>query len=433
MEKFEIPARERQALQEVGRTTVSRQTAAVLTLVFLVTIGVAAVLQTVTGPSPAAAFGDLGRAVSQARRTAAVEGWLAGNRSVLAALDTFETRLDDESVLRARLLPPVQLALSGLLGAGNEQAYLGRGTWLFYRPDVDYVTRPGFLEPDVIERRRRGGEAWEAPPVPDPVPAIVALARDLAARDIELLVMPTPVKPMIHPGALVWRRTPDPPLRNPSWNEFVERLGSEGVEVLDAAAWMAALASPEEALFLVADTHWTPRAMEQVARRLAEAIAMRLPPATAPAMPLLRGSRSIQGRGDISAMLRLPDDQRLFPPQTVSVSAVTPADGSVWQSDPGAEVLLLGDSFTNVFSEAALGWGSGAGLAEQLSFFLARSVDRIALNAGGSNASRRALLDALVGDPDRLSTTKIVVYQFAMRELAVGDWPLLPLPPSDVE
>lgn len=402
--------------------------ASALTVVFLATIGTVPLAQFGVGPAPIEAVREFGRGLVDARGVAGIDGLAAENRLVLAALDRFETRLDDEAILRHYLLPPVQVVLSGVLGAGNEQAYIGRGGWLLYRPDVDYVVGPGFLEAQVMERRRRGGNAWETAPRPDPMPAIVRLARDLEERGIELLVMPTPVKPMILPAALVWRHTPAVPLQNPSWPGFVEALEEEGIDVLDVGRWMAEMPSSEEALFLTTDTHWTPRAMEEVAKRLAREISDRLPGATVESTALSRNTVAIEGTGDIASMLLLPDAQQLFPRQRVTVAVVTTADGDLWRPDPSAEVLLLGDSFTNVFSDPSLGWGQGAGLAEQLSYILARPIDRIALNAGGSSASRRALVDALVEDPDRLSAKKIVVYQFAARELSYGDWPVLILP-----
>ena len=43
--------------------------------------------------------------------------------------------------------------MTGWLGAGNERVYVGRDGWLFYRPDVEYLTGRGFLDPAQIERR----------------------------------------------------------------------------------------------------------------------------------------------------------------------------------------------------------------------------------------------------------------------------------------
>ena len=66
--------------------------------------------------------------------------------------------------------------------------------------------------------------------------------------------------------------------------------------------------------------------------------------------------------GDLVDMLKLPSGQTAFPAQSVTVHPVTdPATGSPWQSREGADVLLLGDSFSNIYGAAEMGWGEAAG------------------------------------------------------------------------
>ena len=62
-------------------------------------------------------------------------------------MSAFEAALEDQSVIGRALRPPTQRVLSGWLGAGNERVYIGREGWLFYRPDVEYLTGRGFLDP----------------------------------------------------------------------------------------------------------------------------------------------------------------------------------------------------------------------------------------------------------------------------------------------
>jgi alginate O-acetyltransferase complex protein AlgJ len=85
-------------------------------------------------------------------------------------------------------------------------------------------------------------------------------------------------------------------------------------------------------------------------------------------------------------------------------------------------VLLLGDSFTNVFSLEPMGWGEGAGLGPQLARALGRDVDVLAQNDSGAFATRQLLWNALAGGEDRLAGKQVVVWEFASRELAVGNW-----------
>jgi alginate O-acetyltransferase complex protein AlgJ len=72
-----------------------------------------------------------------------------------------------------------------------------------------------------------------------------------------------------------------------------------------------------------------------------------------------------------------------------------------------------------------MNWGCSAGLAEHLSFALNRPVDTILRNDAGAYATRELLSRELAQGEDRLAGKKVVVWQFAARELAVGDWKLL--------
>jgi alginate O-acetyltransferase complex protein AlgJ len=59
-----------------------------------------------------------------------------------------------------------------------------------------------------------------------------------------------------------------------------------------------------------------------------------------------------------------------------------------------------------------------AGFAEHLSRALRRPVDRIVQNDAGAYATRAQVH----GSPLRLAGKRVVIYQFAARELSFGDW-----------
>lgn len=333
-----------------------------------------------------------------------------------AELKAAEKELETESVVSEWLLPRVQLALVKL-GAGNEQAYLGRNRWLFYRPDVDYVTGPPFLGPKIMTNR-----AHAAAVQPDPVKAIVDFRNQLHARGIDLIIMPVPMKPGVESHHLALRAEPKSVLQNASFSELKARLEQAGVRVFDPTPLLAeqkrATAAP---LYLETDTHWRPETMELVAHRLADSL--RLEGESQP--PPLNAGLEIEGTGDIARMLRIPADQQPYRPQRVTIKQVT-SGGAPWRPTKTADVLVLGDSFANIFSLSALGWGESAGLVEHLSFRLGqRPLDCILRNSDGAFATREILSRELARGRDRLAGKKLVIWEFAARELAFGDWKLL--------
>jgi alginate O-acetyltransferase complex protein AlgJ len=136
--------------------------------------------------------------------------------------------------------------------------------------------------------------------------------------------------------------------------------------------------------------------------------------------------------GDVAGMLDLPEEQTLYPEEEVRLRQIRTSQGLLWQPDRSADVLILGDSFSNIYSLADMGWGESAGLAEQLGFLMQRPIDRIVRNADGAFATREILARDLARGDDRLAGKRVVIFQFAERELAFGDWKPLDLSLGEV-
>ncbi|MDR3689821.1 MAG: hypothetical protein P4L46_10615 [Fimbriimonas sp.] len=340
------------------------------------------------------------------------------------SISAFETSLKENSILTKALLAPAQAAMSGTLGVGNEKAYCGRDGWLFYRPDVEYLTSDGFLDPKRLSSRARGA----TPIQPDPVVAILDLGSQLRERGISLVVVPVTTKPMIEPDMLAGPSAAGIELQNPSFGKFESALRAGGVTVFDPTPVLREEeASTGHRQYLTTDTHWTPEGLEAVAQGLAAILETKGMQPKTHSNAYSSKRQPVANVGDIAEMLKLPPGQTLFPKQEVLVRHVSNPDGSDWKPDRRADVLLLGDSFSNIYSVERMGWGRSAGLAEQLSYSLGRPVDTIAINAGGSFASRRALAQQLAQGVDRLAGKKVVVYEFSMRDLTEGDWKLIRL------
>lgn len=388
-------SREEEAELALKHTQFTGGTPAVLISLFLLTITSVAAIQFFAGPYPKLSFRTFGRAEE---------------------IKSFEKQLETDSVVSQWLLPPTQSILTAKLGAGNEQVYLGRNGWLFYRPDVDYLTAPGFLTPARLRQRAHATAVQ-----PDPLKAIVHFRDQLLARGIDLLVVPIPTKPSIEGDRLSARVPRGRALQNASFEDFQRKLNTAGIRVFDPAPLL--LRQEKGATYLETDTHWRPEAMQLVVEELARSLQL---PAQKSNEELRVSEKEVAGRGDLSRMLKLSDESAQAS-QSVVIRQITRGD-SLWRPERMADVLVLGDSFANIFSLEALGWGESAGLVEQLSYALGgRPLDCILRNSDGAFATREILGRELARGRDRLAGKKLIIWEFAERELAFGDWKLIDL------
>jgi alginate O-acetyltransferase complex protein AlgJ len=337
-------------------------------------------------------------------------------------LRAFEDALDNAAVVKRFLQPRLQELVSGTLGFGNDKGVLGRDGWLFYQPGIDYLTGPGILDGAHLLRRAKKmvDKQGEKDPHPDPRPAILQFHRACEEAGVHLVLAPLPDKAMLQPAQLTARlafTAPKPVPNNSDFAQFIAGLRAAGVDVFDPTP---PLLHPGEVRCLRQDTHWTPQWMEEVARGLAAYVRERVdlgPPRRAWRVEERQASRV----GDIVDLLKLAPDQRLYEPQIVTLRRVVDETaGTPWQSHPTADVVLLGDSFTNIYTDGpeGLGWGDAAGFGAQLARFLERDLDVIARNGSGATLTRAELARR----PDPFGGKRVVIWEFAVRDLACENW-----------
>jgi len=407
-----------------SRTEVSRPVAVWLSILFCAGLLVV--------PLADALLGSWSEPLSKARKGISrvmnslgglsLDAAVRANRAALGAIETFETSLEDSSALGASIRPPVLDGLLRLGGAGSEEAYVGRDGWLFYRPDVDALVLPS-ADPDDAAR------------------GIGDFATELAARGIRLVVVPVPGKASIHPEMLAPEGTvfSAPPV-SPALASLADRVAaawqskhvaeaSAAPSIIDPAAMLWGRKKEQGAQFLRTDSHWTPSAMQAVARMVADAIA--------PALPGKRPDKlestdhQVAGVGDTALMHSLPASSPLLEKQMVQLEKVTASDGMPWRADRDSPVLVLGDSYTNIYSSEDLGWGESSGFAEHLSLALGYRVDKLARNDAGARAAREMLGAEAARHAEWLEGKKVVVWVMAAREFVRGDWKPVPLPGPD--
>ncbi|MCC5789254.1 MAG: hypothetical protein JJT75_06440 [Opitutales bacterium] len=387
---------EEQAAQEIGRTELlGAKTARWLTLLFLTSIGVVLPLQLVyeSAGGKSLQILDLFEAAPSAEH-----------------FSSFEAAHEDASFLQAFVQPRLQVAFSRFGGFGNTKTVVGGQGWLYYEPGVSHLTGFPPFDPDLLERRKMLGARN-----PDPRIAIEAMAKNLAEHGIELILLPVPDKASVHPEFLTKRRRD--PLPDPAIGELKTWAEEREIRVLDIFPVFASEREEQGRAFLAQDTHWTPSAMERVAKKVAAEISVN---GTAP-VAWQKSEKTATRVGDLVDMLQLPEGQTLFPPETVSLQQILDEEGQPWRSIRRSPVLLLGDSFTNIFHLEEMEWGTSSGFGAHLAYQLGSAIDQIAINGGGSDAVRIEL--SRRNNP--LQGLQTVVWQFSARDLSHGSWPVV--------
>ncbi len=342
------------------------------------------------------------------------------------SIKQFEEDLDKASYARETVRPRMQYVFTNFGGFGNTKAVIGKDGWLFYQPGVTAVGGPGFLDQALLQSRTKiARDEGGTPLYPDPRPAILDFRAFLADRGIKLVVFPVPDKAGMQPAQLHGRVDNGKPGRNPDHARLVAELESAGVLVFDPTP--ARLDPRQPPRYLQQDTHWTPDWMQEVARDLAVFVGERTPlPPPIRQRRLAVTPQTVSRVGDVVDMLGLPAGQSLFRPTTVTIQQLRDQAGALFESHPEADVLLLGDSFCNIYTLGQMGWGEAAGLGPQLARALGRDIDIIAQNDYGASATRQLLWNELSGaedaSKDRLAGKKVVIWEFASREFAVGNW-----------
>jgi hypothetical protein len=328
----------------------------------------------------------------------------------------YEAQVEDSWLLGRWIRPALQRFLATTLHAGSARVLLGRNGVLYFRPALEHVIGPSFLDARrLLARGRAGGE----PVHPDPRPAIISFKEQLATRGIVLVLVPIPDKASVEPEHLAGRTLPlSTVVDNPGLAQLFVELRRSNVLVFDPTPTLR----QTNPAYLASDTHWRPEAMATVAAKLASFIreSVSLPSVGDPGYQT--ETLSITNRGDLAAMMELPAGPRLLGNESVAVRQVITEGDMLWRIDTRADVLLLGDSFTNIYSLPAMGWGEAGGFAEHLSLALGRRLDTITRNDSGAWATRSLLAQELARGRDRLAGKRVVVWELASRELSLGDW-----------
>jgi len=333
-------------------------------------------------------------------------------RPTTANLRAYEHGLEDASVVARALRPLFQFAQFTWLRDGGEKALVGRDGWLFYKPGYD----------DMVTRGK------PLLPTNDPVTAIVAFRDALAARGIQLLVVPAPNKESIYPDRLSTRVPEGQVLIAPPTRELFARLHAAKVECVDLFAVFAAArtdvaASNAAPLYLKQDSHWSPAGVALAARAVAQRLTD-LGWAKPGTLAYRERATPVKRLGDVVHMLRSQPIERALVPESVPCVQVVREDGSqIYQDQTDSEVLVLGDSFLRIYQQDEPG---AAGFIAHLARELKQPLGSVVNDGGASTLVRQELHRRA----SLLQNKHVVVWQFVERDIRLGTegWQHVPLP-----
>lgn len=330
-------------------------------------------------------------------------------------LRDLESNVEKRSWVADTVRPILQQLHFTVLRDPVNKIVMGRDDWLFYKPDVDYL----------LASREEYLAAHNAPA--KAVTAIVDFRDQLLRHGIQLLVVPVPGKASVYPDRLTQRASEwDGSLRSPTLN-VIDKLRENNVETIDLFAVFQSARetdnpNSDNRIYLAQDTHWSPRGVRLAAKIISNHID-RLNWIPAGDIEYHHNPVEILRTGDIVQMMPLPILQPHYPAEQLQCKQVIRTTESLlYQDDPNASVLLLGDSFSRIYQTDR---PHSAGLIAQLAYELKMPLSSI-VNDGGSSTLVR---QQLARQPELLKHKKLVIWQFIERDIRFGTegWQVIPV------
>lgn len=315
-------------------------------------------------------------------------------------LRAYENALEDNSPLVRVARPAMQQARLQLLRDGGEKTLVAQDEWMYYKPAVQYLAQ------QLPEAKMT--QALEA---------VADFHRQLAARGIELLVVPVPDKASAYPQFL--NDNLHASTLASHGQRFLRFLEQRGIPAVDLYGLLAA---PAPALYLKRDTHWTPAGLEVAA----QAVAARLRMVSGLQFDTVKyrvEEMSLGREGDLLRMIQAERATADLAKETVAAQQVQDPTGKPFLPQDDAQILVLGDSFLRIYEKDEPG---SAGFVAHLARALGVPLSAIISDGGAANLVREDLRRR----PGLLTGKRAVVWEFAERDLglAPGGWKNVAIP-----
>lgn len=256
----------------------------------------------------------------------------------------------------------------------------------------------------------------------DPLTAITAYSKALAAENIELILVPVPPKAVIYPDKLAGGDFAVARYDEAA-QHFYEQLRKQGVDVFDITALLLqARKTSSEPLYCCGDSHFSGYACKIIADALAKELKTKHKISGNKKYDVKQNKITISG--DLYKAAQNTVGNTL--PKEESVAIYTVSGTGTKSGD--SPVLMLGDSHTMVFDIGSDLFATNAGLPSLLAAAAGLPVDVVGVRGSGATPARINVYRKSKSDPKYLKTKKVFIWCFSAREFSEATWnPSVPI------
>jgi len=266
---------------------------------------------------------------------------------------------------------------------GRSGVVVGNDGWLFSKEEF---AAPLDRTPDLAEAAT----------------GLIQIRDELAAKGIDLVVVPLPAKADIYREHLSEAAIPDD--LGKLYDDFTALLGNEGIRYVDTRQPLLT-AEAEGQLFLTTDTHWTPFGAGVVAAAVGGALGQ-----TTPDVYTISAKPPAEREGDLSKFIVTGG---LAPLVGLGPESVTPLEATTSAEAPAGDIFGP-SSIPYVLTGTSYSANELWSFSESLKAALGADVLNMAEEGKGPIAPMRALL---ASDTLRDSPPETVIWEFPIRYL----------------
>lgn len=281
----------------------------------------------------------------------------------------------------------------------------GKENWAFLKSELRFLSAGDFWG----ENAAKTSQAKD-PKVQDPLAAITAYQKALAAENIDLILLPIPPKAVIYPDKL-----PDVNLPVARYDQSLQRfydiLRKQGIQVFDVTPLLInARKNSDEPLYCLGDSHYSSYGCKVIAEALAKEI--QKSHKLSGKQKYTTEKNNIRITGDLYKAAQNSSGNTL--PKDESIVLYTVKGGEAKSKE--SPILILGDSHTLVFDIGADLFATNAGFPSLLAAALKMPVEVMGVRGSGATPARINVYRRSKADVNFLKQKKLFIWCFSARE-----------------